>query len=163
MNTHPDTPKNAFTLFWLGTGLVILLILGLAWSMTLGSGKSTLITVYKSSTCQCCTAWVDHLLKNGFAVTVETREDMNALKRELGLPSGVASCHTGVIGGYLVEGHVPAEDLRRLLQERPAVQGIAVPGMPVGSPGMEVPGEKPERYEVVTFTRDGATRVFATH
>lgn len=163
MNMHPDTPKNPFVLFWLGTGTVILLIIGLAWSMTLGGGEATLITVYKSPACQCCTAWVDHLLKNGFAVTVEKREDMNAVKRELGLPEGVASCHTGVIGGYLVEGHVPAEDLHRLLRERPAVQGIAVPGMPSGSPGMEVPGEKPEHYEVLTFNRDGTTRVFATH
>lgn len=165
MNTPQTVPPTGkpFLLLWLGAGVVVLLILGLAWSMVRSSGGVSHMTVYKSPSCECCTAWVEHLLKNGFSVTVEKQEDMNAVKKRLGVPEGMTSCHTGVIGDYVVEGHVPAEDLRRLLQERPAVHGLAVPGMPIGSPGMEVPGQKPDPYAVLTFTRDGTTRVFANH
>ncbi|MBF0294339.1 MAG: DUF411 domain-containing protein [Magnetococcales bacterium] len=122
-----------------------------------------LAVVWKSRTCGCCKEWVKHLEAHGFRVEAHDVEDMSAKKRQLGLPAAMESCHTAQIGGYLVEGHVPAGDVRRLLAEKPAVLGIAVPGMPVGSPGMEVPGQKPDPYEVIAFTPDGKTRTFARH
>lgn len=126
--------------------------------------ESTLVaTVYKTPTCGCCKAWVDHLTASGFRVTTVDREDLTSVKAEHGVGDHLASCHTALIGGYVVEGHVPAADIKRLLAERPAVAGIAVPGMPVGSPGMEMPGAPADRYDVVSFDRAGATRVFASH
>ncbi len=98
----------------------------------------------------------------GFATTVRDEADMNAVKRRLGVPDALASCHTGLVGGYVVEGHVPAADVLRLLRERPRAKGVAVPGMPAGSPGMEM-GGRADRYDVVAFDANGATRVFATH
>jgi hypothetical protein len=126
-------------------------------------GPDTAITVYKSASCGCCAKWVDHLRANGFAPAVHDEEDMDAIKDDLGVPKNVRSCHTALVGRYLVEGHVPAADLRRLLKERPAVAGLAVPGMPKSTPGMAMPGETPEPYEVVSFARDGKTAVFARH
>ena len=124
---------------------------------------STAITVYKSSSCDCCAKWVDHLRANGFAPAVHDEENMDAIKDELGVPTSVRSCHTAVLDRYAVEGHVPAGDLRRLLQQRPGVAGLAAPGMPKTSPGMARPGDPAEPYEVVSFTRDGKTAVFARH
>jgi len=119
------------------------------------------VTVYKSPTCGCCKLWVDHLAAAGFEVQVHERTDLAAEKQRLGVPPRLAACHTAVVDGYVVEGHVPAADLRRLLAERPDVAGLAVPGMPMGSPGMEF--GPPVPYDVLTFDRDGATRVFASH
>jgi hypothetical protein len=104
---------------------------------------------------------VDHLRGNGFTVDARDVTDLNAVKRRHGVPAKLASCHTGLVDGYVLEGHVPADVIDRLLRERPKLAGLAVPGMPVGSPGMEVPGQKPERYDVVAFEAGGATRVFA--
>jgi hypothetical protein len=126
-------------------------------------GPDTAITVYKSASCGCCAKWVDHLRANGFAPAVHDEADMDAIKDDLGVPKNVRSCHTALAGRYLVEGHVPAADLRRLLKDRPALAGLAVPGMPKSTPGMAMPGETPEPYEVVSFTRDGKTAVFARH
>jgi len=126
-------------------------------------GPDTAITVYKSASCGCCAKWVDHLRANGFAPAVHDEADMDAIKDDLGVPKNVRSCHTALAGRYLVEGHVPAADLRRLLKDRPALAGLAVPGMPKSTPGMATPGETPEPYEVVSFTRDGKTSVFARH
>jgi hypothetical protein len=127
------------------------------------AGVPTAITVYKSASCGCCAKWVDHLRANGFAPTVHDEADMDAIKNEMGVPKGVRSCHTALVDRYLVEGHVPAADLRRLLKERPAVAGLAVPGMPKGTPGMAMPGDTPEPYEVLAFTRDGKTTTYARH
>jgi hypothetical protein len=123
----------------------------------------TAITVYKSPTCGCCAKWVDHLRANGFTPMVHDADDMDAVKDRMGVPKGVRSCHTARLDRYLVEGHVPAADLRRLLAERPPAAGLAVPGMPPSTPGMAVPGEQAEPYEVVSFTRTGETEVFARH
>ncbi|MEO5362188.1 MAG: DUF411 domain-containing protein [Magnetococcus sp. DMHC-8] len=150
-------------LFWPGVGVAALLAIGAGWLLAGQAPRHPAITVYKSPSCECCTGWVEHMRRNGFVVTVETRNDMNTVKKTFGIPDGLASCHTGTTGDYVVEGHVPAEDVHRLLRERPAVRGIALPGMPIGSPGMEIPGEKPERYEVLTFDQGGVTRVFANH
>jgi hypothetical protein len=122
----------------------------------------TPITVYKTPTCGCCRLWVDHLRAAGFEVTAHDLPDLAAVKRERKVPGALASCHTGVVGGYVVEGHVPAEDVRRLLAERPAALGVAVPGMPLGSPGMEAGGRR-EPYRVLLFDERGETRVFAHH
>jgi len=121
------------------------------------------IQVYKSPTCGCCGAWIEHLRDNGFTVEVIDEPNMTVVKSELGLPRDMASCHTARIAGYLVEGHVPASDIRRMLAERPEVAGLAVPGMPVGSPGMEVEGRPADAYDVLAFQRDGGTSVWASY
>jgi hypothetical protein len=133
------------------------------WAELSGRMVPTPITVYKSSTCGCCTKWVDHVRANGFAPVVHDLEEMEALKDEMGVPPGVRSCHTGIVEKYLIEGHVPASDIRRLLAERPKTAGLAVPGMPPLTPGMAPPGVKPRDYEVVAFAVDGTTRVFSRH
>lgn len=125
-----------------------------------GAAEPTQVQVYKSPTCGCCSEWIDHLRSHGFAVRATDVRDVSPVKREHGVPRGLESCHTALVGGYVVEGHVPAEDLRRLLAERPDVAGLAVPGMPIGSPGME--GPNPERYRVLAFG-PGGLAVFAEH
>ena len=120
--------------------------------------------VGKSATCKCCGAWVKHLEANGFAVTVNDADTsvLAALKRQAGISDKLASCHTAKIGGYVVEGHVPSSDIKRLVTERPDAIGLTVPGMPVGSPGMEQ-GDEFEPYDVLLIKKDGATEVFAKH
>ena len=110
-----------------------------------------LVTVSKDPSCGCCGAWVDHIEAAGFPVSVMETSDLGAVKQRLGVPTELASCHTAEVAGYVIEGHVPAPALRRLLSERPSATGLAVPGMPVGSPGMEVPGLARETYAVVLF------------
>jgi len=117
--------------------------------------------VYSDPSCGCCGAWVDYMRTQGYAVTVHQNQPMVAVKARFGVPPGAMSCHTALIDGYVIEGHVPVEDIRRLLAERPNARGLAAPGMPMGSPGMEMGA--PERYDVVLIGRDGSTRVFATH
>lgn len=119
------------------------------------------ITVYKSPTCGCCIKWVRHLEDNGFKVEAINRKDMSVIKSENGVPRRLASCHTAIIDGYVIEGHVPAADIKRLLKERPDVTGLTAPGMPMGSPGME--GPRQDRYDVLTFTREGDTTVFSRY
>ena len=133
------------------------------WAALPTGTSPTPITVYKSSTCACCTKWVDHIRANGFAPVVHDEEEMDALKDKLKVPQDVRSCHTAQMDGYLIEGHVPASDMRRLLADRPKTAGLAVPGMPPLTPGMAPPGEKPRDFEVVSFQADGSTKVFARH
>jgi len=120
------------------------------------------IEVVKSPTCGCCTLWVDYLRFAGFEVRVVEAEDVTPTARRLGVPDDLRSCHTATIEGYAIEGHVPAEDIRRLLAERPDAAGLAVPGMPIGSPGMEQ-GDRRQPYETILFSRDGSRRLFARH
>ena len=126
--------------------------------------KPSYVEVGKSATCKCCGAWVKHLEANGFAVTVNDADTsvLAALKRQAGISDKLASCHTAKIGGYVVEGHVPSSDIKRLVTERPDAIGLTVPGMPVGSPGMEQ-GDEFEPYDVLLIKKDGATEVFAKH
>lgn len=112
-----------------------------------------LITVYRDPSCGCCGSWVEHLRKAGFEAKVIESRDVAAVKKRFGVPDDLASCHTAEIMGYAVEGHVPAVALKRFLAERPVARGLAVPGMPIGSPGME--GGRPEPYEVVMFGPNG--------
>ncbi len=118
------------------------------------------VTVYKTPTCGCCAKWVDHLKTSGFQVTVHDQDDLTETRATLGVPRALGSCHTAVVGSYVIEGHVPADLIQRILKERPAVRGLAVPGMPAGSPGME--GGRQDRYEVLTFDRNGRTSVYAS-
>lgn len=122
-----------------------------------------LVEVFKSPTCGCCENWVAHMRKNGFVVHATDLNDMTGVKKARGVPADVQSCHTAVVNGYVIEGHVPAADVQRLLKERPAVVGIAAGGMPIGSPGMESPYVKAEPYTVMSFDKTGTTRVFAKH
>jgi len=122
-----------------------------------------MITVYKDPSCGCCTGWVEHLNAAGFKTRIVETTDRAALHERLKLSAEMASCHTGQVGLYLIEGHVPASDIRRLLKERPNVLGLVVPGMPIGSPGMEMPDGTREAYDVLLVQKDGATAVFAHH
>ncbi len=121
------------------------------------------VEVYKSPTCGCCTAWSEHMRDAGFRVHETKREDMTAIKSAYGVPEPLSSCHTAVIEGYIIEGHVPAADVRRLLRERPDVAGLTAPGMPMQSPGMQPKGLPPKGYTVYAFRRDGSRTVFSRY
>ena len=127
------------------------------------SSSPVSVTVYKNPQCGCCKGWIEHLRNEGFEVTAKDVDDMAAIKAKLGVPASLGSCHTAVVASYVVEGHVPAADIRKLLAEKPKVAGIGVGGMPIGSPGMEVPGRQADKYDVTAFTKDGKQRVFASH
>ena len=121
------------------------------------------VEVWKNPYCGCCAKWVAHLAAAGFKVRVHDTENLGARKDALGIPVRLRSCHTARVGGYIVEGHVPASDIRRLLRAKPAVAGISVPGMPIGSPGTEVPSGETEPYDVISFDRNGSRQTFARH
>jgi hypothetical protein len=125
--------------------------------------QQPVLEVFKTPTCGCCSKWVEHMRASGFTVRATNLDDLTDLKTKHRVPSQAQSCHTGLVNGYVIEGHVPAADVHRLLKERPPVVGIALAGMPIGSPGMEVEGVKARPYEVVSFDRRGATQVFAKH
>lgn len=145
-----------------GTGAVMSALLPLVHRAS-AMDASPAITVYKDPSCGCCTKWVDHLRGAGLRPEVHDRSDMDALKDSLGVPAALRSCHTAVVGRYVIEGHVPVADMKHLLAGAPKnVVGIAVPGMPAGSPGMEVPG-RTDRYDVIAFAADGTTKLFARH
>jgi hypothetical protein len=118
--------------------------------------------VFKNPSCGCCGAWIDHLKAAGFDVRVTSVEDTSAVRQKLGLADRFGSCHTALVAGYVVEGHVPADDVKRLLASRPQALGLAVPGMPAGSPGMEV-GARQDRYDVLLIDKQGRETVFASH
>lgn len=118
-----------------------------------------LVTVYKSPTCGCCSAWVEYMEREGFRVEARDVADLRAVKDSLGVPTDLASCHTSMIDGYVVEGHVPAEPIRRMLDERPEARGLAVPGMPIGSPGMEQ-GDVRQPYDVLVVDNSGEAAVY---
>ncbi|WP_299733570.1 DUF411 domain-containing protein [uncultured Endozoicomonas sp.] len=120
------------------------------------------IMVYKSPTCGCCTEWVKHLEDYGFKTMSHNVQDVNKYKQKANLPHGMGSCHTAFVDGYAIEGHVPAEDIKHMLTARPNIRGIAVPGMPMGSPGMEY-GNRKDAYNVISYTKDGSTEVFSSH
>lgn len=117
------------------------------------------VVVYKSPTCGCCNAWVDHMREHGFTVVTHDTTDLEPIKRQLGVPAGRVSCHTATVRGYTIEGHVPADLIRKLIDEKSRYAGLAVPGMPMGSPGME--GVIKQDYDIVAFDRDGRVEVYA--
>jgi len=154
------TRKTYVLGFLLGAALAAI---GLAVysSQQQASARPTL-TVFKSPTCGCCSKWVEHMEAAGFNVRVEDVQDLSAIKARFHVPGTLHACHTALVEGYVIEGHVPAADVWRLLREKPDVTGLAVPGMPVGSPGMEQ-GFRVDPYDVLAFTTDGRTQVFARY
>lgn len=140
---------------------VILLVCTLGAPLAAAAAEPPTVEVWKSPTCGCCTVWVRHLEAAGFQVQVTNLVDVAPVKQRFAVPPELASCHTARVAGYVVEGHVPAADIVRLLREQPRIRGLVVPGMPVGSPGMEGAGARP--YEVLAVDDAGATTVFATH
>lgn len=121
------------------------------------------VLVHKSASCGCCGAWVEHMRKAGFEVAVNETDELEPIKKRLGVPLGKGSCHTAEVGGLVVEGHVPADDIKRLLAQRDGARGLVLPGMPAGSPGMEMPDGTVQRYTVEKVNADGSTSPFATH
>lgn len=138
--------------------LVSIALLGAA--CTGNSGPE--ITVYKSATCGCCKKWIAHLEDNNFQVNAVNVANVNQYKQEYGVSRELASCHTAIVDGYVIEGHVPAADIQKLLTEKPKVKGLSVPGMPVGSPGMEQ-GNRKDPYNVVSFDEAGNKKVFNSY
>jgi hypothetical protein len=118
------------------------------------------VVVYKDAACGCCKEWVKHMQKAGFTVTAHDTPDMDGIKASMGVPNALQSCHTAIVGAYLLEGHVPADLVQKLLAEKPTARGLAVPGMPSGSPGME--GGPKDKFDVILFERSGKTRVYAS-
>jgi hypothetical protein len=135
-----------------------------AWAQQKPVSSRTPIVVYKTATCGCCAMWVEHMRQNGFQPTVHdvSAAQVRAVSQVAGLRDEGTSCHTAKVGSYIVEGHVPAADVHRMLKEKPAIAGIAAPGMPLGSPGMEQ-GDRKEPYNVIAFTKDGKATVYAKH
>lgn len=121
------------------------------------------MAVHKTPSCGCCSVWIEHMKDAGFEVDVHDMVDMGPVKERLGVPYTKGSCHTAEVGGYLIEGHIPAADIKRLLEERPDARGLVLPGMPLGSPGMEVPEGQQQPYTVELVRRDGTTEPFAQH
>jgi hypothetical protein len=148
--------RPSLVIFWVALGVFSLLAGSPAHS------DDPEITVYKTPTCGCCGKWIAHLEANGFSVTTQNRDNLSEIKAENHITPNISACHTAIVDGYVVEGHVPAEAIFRLLKERPDVAGITVPGMPAGSPGMEIPSGYVQPYEVLTFDADGNTEVFTT-
>ena len=142
----------------IGVGLCAVVILGVALRPE-NSPQKPLMVVYKSPTCGCCVKWVEHMEKAGFEVDSRNMRDMASVKTQLGVPNEATSCHTAVVDGYVVEGHVPAIYVEKLLTDKPDIMGIAVPNMPIGSPGMEGPNAKP--YDVVILQDQQITGVYA--
>ncbi|MGH7427084.1 MAG: DUF411 domain-containing protein [Candidatus Methylomirabilaceae bacterium] len=142
-------------------GAVTLVVAGLTAAALLRHPvpAGPVVTVYKSPTCGCCTKWIEHLRAAGFTVEAHDTDDLASVMANFGVPSSLGSCHTGEVGGYVIEGHVPADLIKKALAEHPAILGLAVPGMPIGSPGME--GSRAERYNVIAFDRQGKTSVYA--
>ncbi|WP_422023211.1 DUF411 domain-containing protein [Pyruvatibacter mobilis] len=150
------------TVLALITAGVLVVTGGVAFLGFQPSARAAEITVYKDPNCGCCGQWVNHVKAAGFAVTVKNTPELGRIKTELGVPADLHSCHTATVDGYVIEGHVPAADIRRLLVERPDARGIAVPGMPIGSPGMEQ-GSRREPYRVILFENNGNRSTFARH
>jgi hypothetical protein len=159
--------KMAIRIRWLAACCISLCAAGAfsdsAWAADppLPAAPQPVVKVFKSPSCGCCGKWVEHMRASGFTVEVTDVADVAPIKAKNGVPAELSSCHTALVGGYVVEGHVPASDVRRLLKEHPAILGLAAPGMPQGSPGMDVPGSPP--YDVLAIERDGNVQVYATH
>ena len=160
--THSKTTQNKG---YFGTATIWFSLAALAWIgiglLYLQPSEAAEILVYKNPTCGCCNAWIRHLEEKGYQVKAQNRPDLLRLKGKLGIPRNLRSCHTARVEGYLIEGHVPAEDIDRLLAEKPEILGLAVPGMPMGSPGME--GPRKDAYSVIAFEKDGRQQVYASH
>lgn len=135
---------------------------GLTWSdWSSEAGERVKVVMYQNPACGCCSKWAQHMERNGFEVEIHKSPELNRIKEREGITRKTAACHTSFVGGYVVEGHVPARDIKRLLREKPQVHGLTVPGMPAGSPGME--GPRRDRYDVLTFDKEGNTTVYSSY
>jgi hypothetical protein len=145
--------------------VVVTMSAALLASATFAAPKpaAPVVQVFKSASCGCCSKWIEHMRTSGFDVRATNVDDMAAVKTAYRVPGQLESCHTAAVDGYAIEGHVPAWDVRRLLKERLPVAGIAAPGMPAGSPGMEIPGTKPRPFNVMSFDAKGKTAIFAKY
>ncbi|MDI1327742.1 MAG: DUF411 domain-containing protein [Brevundimonas sp.] len=152
---HPTLNRRVL----LGVGLLV----GMGGTACAQTRPARNLTVFKTPTCACCDGWIAHMRESGFTTTITVLPDLQSVRSSRGMPDALASCHTGVIDGYVVEGHVPAQDVIRLLAERPRAVGLAVPAMPLGSPGMETPQGHKDPYDTLLVLASGATRVFARH
>ncbi len=128
----------------------------------LSAGKPVDIVVYRSPTCECCGKWIEHLKKNNFNVQEIVTDDVQTIKNKYGVPEAMASCHTAIVDGYVIEGHVPANDIMKLLKNKPKIIGIAVPGMPSGAPGMEM-GDRKDAYNVMSFDKENRYEIFNSY
>jgi hypothetical protein len=146
--------RTLFRALFRATGAALLLVAGIVQA-------ASVVEVYKTPACGCCGKWIEHLRANGFSVKVTEVSNTNTYRAKAGIPDHLGSCHTAFVNGYAIEGHVPAADIRKLLAEKPKARGLTVPGMRIGSPGMEGPGAKP--YEVLLVQADGNTTVYARH
>lgn len=153
------TPSKLNRRLLLGVGL----LMGVGGTACARTPPPRNLTVYKTPTCPCCDGWIAHMRSSGFVTAVQIQSDLRPIRLARGFPDALASCHTGLINDYLVEGHVPAADVIRLLAERPAAIGLAVPAMPLGSPGMETPQGHRDPYDTLLVLSTGASRVFARH
>ena len=153
--------NNKLLIHLLGSLTLAIFALLLATQFHLSYAGDKNIKVFKSPTCGCCTKWVEHMEKNGFHIESVDTQRMDIVKKQYGVPGNLQSCHTAIIGDYVIEGHVPAKEIDRLLKLKSPVRGLAVPGMPMGSPGME--GFRKDKYSVVSFDKDGKTEIFANY
>jgi hypothetical protein len=140
----------------------LLVALATAAAFVASAANAAQLTVHKSPYCGCCAKWIEHVEKHGFTVKVVETQDMASVKKRLGVPDGLASCHTTEAGGYFIEGHVPAADIQRLLAQKPRAAGIAVPGMPLGAPGMEA-GDQRQPYATMLVSKAGKPSVYVQH
>ena len=166
--TKTGNKKLVKRYFWASTNLfaflaLIAVIAGVGWSMSPPPLIAGEVTMYKNIGCQCCTRWANRLRSMGHTVTENGVEDLDIIKRRYKVAEKFQGCHTALIGGYVIEGHVPMKEIERLLRERPDAKGLSVPGMPMGSPGMEAPGNIPEPYTVFLMKTDGSSEVYAKY
>jgi len=145
------------------TSLVAFATTGRLWPPLTRPKTLPLLTVYKTSSCHCCAKWVEHVRASGFKVVVHDVDSVDPVKDRLGVPRAMRSCHTAQVADYIVEGHVPASDIQRVLDEHPKVMGLAVPGMPMGTPGMDDAGMTKDPYQVLAFQASGESKVYAKH
>jgi hypothetical protein len=152
---------------WIRRAIGLVSVLGLSVAILAGcageAAQQSVIDVYKDPACGCCSLWAEHLREHGFTVTTRDTRDLAAVKTTNGVPREMQSCHTALVDGYVIEGHVPAADVQRLLRDRPDIAGLAVAGMPIGSPGMEVEGVAAQPYDVMAFEQGGGAFVFASY
>ena len=163
--SHRTQPPSRRTFVRATIGLLGIASLGYS-HISMAAIEANVVTVWKTPSCGCCKDWVIHLRKEGFNVVTNDVNDTAPIRQKLGLPAKYGSCHTAQVGGYVLEGHVPAREVKRLLREKPAAIGLAVPGMPVGSPGMEMKGDMQgvrDAFDVVLVTRDGNSRVYESY
>ena len=142
--------------------LAFSILLAISFKPLAEDNKPVEMIVYRSASCGCCAKWIEHVKQHQFKVKSVISDDMQAIKEKYAIPEKLASCHTAVVEGYIIEGHVPADDIRNLLAKKPNIAGIAAPGMPLGSPGMEVDGQQ-QAYRVISFDKDNKFEVFAEH